>query len=502
MPKAMAHAPESNYLTPYSTISSADEVDARQSQSPPDMATSYRSTRKQACTQYAFIMQTGDESSTTVKKKLKTVRSHVMKNYLHQQQQRRSIEDLLETDGNKTRRKSKDRRRSRSASPNVTLSVNGQTGKGVLTSAARNDSKSAFHFLGPFFDVNVADFTNQAVVVLLSTSVAACVCDITSPTLTANCFAGRLHPSCATLNAKVDTVRSVKDTLALCDGRVPPQAIFAVTLLAYGCAISTEWMEAHDHADVLVCLVDSIGGMQALEFDLQRSVAWITYSVAAVLNSAPAFLPPLCQEHGVIALSLFDDAQMKAWRTMKRFPKDNAFVYDVVVRMHRLSLATSSEWHGKVDWRALSNLHFEAMHKVLSTNAERPWRKLLSESARGDELSTMFEVWTLALPLFVWATTRQLSSGLGVNTPWSGHDSIIFRIQACSFASPWRPWLLRVMRKAIKQLKLKELEDFRKSLEFFPSTDAYRLVAESAWTEITQAECQTMAPAMTPSTRD
>lgn len=38
-------------------------------------------------TQYEFITQTGDESTATTKKKLKTVRSHVMKNYLHQQQQ-------------------------------------------------------------------------------------------------------------------------------------------------------------------------------------------------------------------------------------------------------------------------------------------------------------------------------------------------------------------------------------------------------------------------------
>jgi hypothetical protein len=32
--------------------------------------------------QYEFIVQTGDESTATTKRKLKTVRSHVMKNYL------------------------------------------------------------------------------------------------------------------------------------------------------------------------------------------------------------------------------------------------------------------------------------------------------------------------------------------------------------------------------------------------------------------------------------
>lgn len=41
-------------------------------------------------TQYEFITQTGDESTATTKKKLKTVRSHVMKNYLQQQQGRQA----------------------------------------------------------------------------------------------------------------------------------------------------------------------------------------------------------------------------------------------------------------------------------------------------------------------------------------------------------------------------------------------------------------------------
>lgn len=45
------------------------------------------SSRTPSPTQYEFIMTTGDESASSARQKLKTVRSHVMKNYLHHQQQ-------------------------------------------------------------------------------------------------------------------------------------------------------------------------------------------------------------------------------------------------------------------------------------------------------------------------------------------------------------------------------------------------------------------------------
>lgn len=69
-------------------------------------------------TQYEFIMSTGDESATAARQKLKTVRSHVMKNYLQQQQQKqgRASKDMAFS-ATGERRKSKQRARSnRSAS--------------------------------------------------------------------------------------------------------------------------------------------------------------------------------------------------------------------------------------------------------------------------------------------------------------------------------------------------------------------------------------------------
>jgi hypothetical protein len=86
-------------------------------------------------TQYEFIMQTGDESTATTKKKLKTVRSHVMKNYLQQQQQQgRQLKgsDSLSSAAGTDRRKGKQRARSsRSGSQDTESSTSPTISEGM-----------------------------------------------------------------------------------------------------------------------------------------------------------------------------------------------------------------------------------------------------------------------------------------------------------------------------------------------------------------------------------
>ena len=45
---------------------------------------------------------------------------------------------------------------------------------------------------------------------------------------------GLMEPSFETLNAKGETVRVVKDTLAFCGNNVPQSTVFAMTILAFG----------------------------------------------------------------------------------------------------------------------------------------------------------------------------------------------------------------------------------------------------------------------------
>ncbi|KAH7093119.1 hypothetical protein FB567DRAFT_166360 [Paraphoma chrysanthemicola] len=534
----MVTSPESTGCSPHSLSSSIDEGDINPNLTPSETVAYRRSMGRRTNTQYAFIMQTGDESSTAVKNKLKTVRSHVMKNYLHQQQQR-GVEELLDPNANRTRRKSKElARRSRSSSFDADPSSDGHTNTIVAGNTLQDRSRSAFHFFGPIFEISLADvaaasYETPAQIGAVgygqfdSTDNLAGKARRYMQCIVVDSLLNSLGPSFETLNAKVEVVGSVQNALALCGSIIPPQAMFAVSLLAYGCAILTDWEEAQGHANALERLVETRGGLQALDVDLQRTVAWIVYCIAAANGTGPPFAPPIFQEHGTLTLAFFDDAQMKAWRTVKRFPKNSAFVYDVVVRMHRLGLATSADWHGNVDWRALSNLQFEAMHKALLIRSEAPWLETISRNTLSDELSIMFEVWALALPLFLWATTRHLRTRLGIDAPWAGQDIIISRVhhlleddsghrswprgkslepilasllycvEACDFASPLRPWLIRTTRKVSDLLKLKELEDFRKVLDFFPSTEEYRLIRDAVWEELTQSMHQGLTPAMT-----
>jgi len=215
-----------------------------------------------------------------------------------------------------------------------------------------------------------------------------------------------------------------------------------------------------------------------------------------------------------VSLAFSDDAQLAAWRSAKRFPKNNTFVYDVMVGLQTLRLASSSEWHTKVESRKISNFQLQAMSQALAIAKEEPWTAILPGGARGAEMTTMFRVWSTALPLLIWSTTRQLRSQQCIDTPWTGHGPIISHIQellggadnvciwprgkclepvlvsllycveACESNSVMRPWMLETVRKVTTMLKLEQLEDFRKTLEFFPMTEGHRMIIEGVWTEL------------------
>ena len=213
-------------------------------------------------------------------------------------------------------------------------------------------------------------------------------------------------------------------------------------------------------------------------------------------------------------LAFHDDAQIRAWRTVKRFPKNTSFVFDLVLRFHQLGLATSSEWCNDIDQRALSNLYFETIHNAVMVPLEEPWNATLASGIQGQEAKTMFKVWAAGLPLFVWATSRHAKARMGLSSPRTRYDPIFARIRAllegtggyhawprgkslepmlatlfyavesCEYGDTWRPWCVDTLRKVIELLKLKAVEEFRKALEFFPSTDSFRATADDVWNEI------------------
>jgi hypothetical protein len=221
-------------------------------------------------------------------------------------------------------------------------------------------------------------------------------------------------------------------------------------------------------------------------------------------------------------LAFHDDAQIRAWRTVKRFPKNNSFIFELVLRFHQLGLASSSEWCNEIDQRALSNLYFEAMHSAVVVPLEEPWNTTLASGAQGQEAATMFKVWTAGLPLFVWATARHARGKRGTTVPRTRYNPIFARIRAllegtggyhawprgkalepmlatlfyavesCEYGDLWRPWCVDTLRRIAELLKLKSVTDFRKVLDFFPSTDVFKDISEDVWNELMHGNVASM----------
>lgn len=234
------------------------------------------------------------------------------------------------------------------------------------------------------------------------------------------------------------------------------------------------------------------------------------------MRLSPRFPPPLFHNVRAFPLALHDEAQIRAWRTVKRFPKNASFIFEIVTRLHQLGLATSSEWCNDIDQQALSNLVFEAMHTAVRVQIDRPWTGALPAGNSGQEAATMFEVWAAGLPLFVWATVRHARTRMGYLWHRCNPDPIMSRVrellestggyhawprgkslepvlatlfycfEACGFESPWRLWCMDTLRRVVEILKLKTVEDLGKALEFFPSTEEYQAAADDLWREMTQ----------------
>lgn len=153
----MMTSPVSHGL-PIFTISSPEaKAPSSRGQTPAMSDTSQPSlSRRSSETQYEFIMQTGDDNSKAMKQKLKTVRSHVMKNYLHQQQQRQNVGEGTGSSVLKERRKSKQRaRQSRSSSVDAGPSSFQTPSAEIAYPIPEGEPlKSCFLFLDPLFEVD------------------------------------------------------------------------------------------------------------------------------------------------------------------------------------------------------------------------------------------------------------------------------------------------------------------------------------------------------------
>jgi hypothetical protein len=212
---------------------------------------------------------------------------------------------------------------------------------------------------------------------------------------------GHFEPSLETLNKKGDAVRIVMEVLRIHGNHVPPSVVMAVSFLAVGCvsddgicwsdmaltARDRQWKTNWTKCGITCKPWNELSGLWVEwrsstltckgfvhgEFFQPRrssmkmftkSCARNVHCVAAALQLAPVFACPTFSQMDPLPLAFLDDARIRAWRTVKRLPKDSSFLFEMMLRLHQIGLAASDDWYDEVDPRALSNLCFEALQNV------------------------------------------------------------------------------------------------------------------------------------------
>lgn len=236
--------------------------------------------------------------------------------------------------------------------------------------------------------------------------------------------------------------------------------------------------------------------------------------MGSALCAVPIFPPPLFANPEAFPLAFNDEMQMQAWRTVKRFPKNTPFVFDISIQLHLLGLATTSEWCNQVNQRSLSNIYFETLRNVVAFQVDEPWIDALPSGKQKLEIALMLKVWSLGLPFFVWATVRHIRmkredvvmrcdfdvlfcrvreslESVGGYHSWPRGKNLepvlatlFYCFESCDFNNPWKAWFMDTIQKIIEMLRLKTAEEFQKTLEYFPSTDGFRTASAELWRDL------------------
>ncbi|KAF2493520.1 hypothetical protein BU16DRAFT_82091 [Lophium mytilinum] len=321
-------------------------------------------------------------------------------------------------------------------------------------------------------------------------------------------------PSMKTLHAHGEAMRNVVETLQAVGRNVAQPTVFAVSNLAAASVLSAEWDEARRHLEALIRIVDLRGGVSTLDFELQRQITWASYGVSIVLQAPPSFPCPMYPSTRPFPLALTDDSSIRAWRTLKKFPKNSSFLYDVVLRLHQIGLATTSEFRDDVDMQAVSNAYFESQHRLLLLGIEQPWMGKEGPVDRVPELEALFQVFDHAAQIYLMTTLRHVGTGgerwslrakacliglvlsriraaLSVENNynvWTRRRCLdpmvwvlVVCIESCGNVMPERGWFLAELRKVLGIMKLKRIEEFRKTLAAFPTTDGLERVSRGIW---------------------
>lgn len=257
------------------------------------------------------------------------------------------------------------------------------------------------------------------------------------------------------------------------------------------------------------------GGIETLDFELRKIITWGSYHVATALQQKPIFPCP-ASEARLFPLAMADESKIRAWQTLKEFPKDSSFLYDIILRMHQIELSYDPEWQWTVDQAIIGNLYFELQHKILIMLFDKPWPQ--PTVAKFPEIAGLYEAFLMTSQVFTWASIRHVkyyekTNDIRITTGSSGllfgrvkvaldlgNASVIrmkgrhldvllwilfICIESCPVTAVERSWFLSEIRNVLALLKVGNKDEFREKLGIFPLTQGLHDAVEGHWREIT-----------------
>ncbi|KAG9195107.1 hypothetical protein G6011_00227 [Alternaria panax] len=236
--------------------------------------------------------------------------------------------------------------------------------------------------------------------------------------------AGLLHATLASW-ALYGMLANESHNLRLCELEHKNQAINILAHrlpMCWGKNLIGAYDAAQLHLTALRSMVEGRGGIFAFGKNdgLMRGILWIDFHTAAAFRTTPSFPHVWLSPDTPLPDELKNEATYASPTTLLQLSCAAIDCFNVFYRLHRLALAVSSHWTGRVARVALSNLTYETQFIILSV-PDRSWDFLdfdqgIQDEASGDhehqkqraDAASVVEALLAAALIFVYAVLRAL----------------------------------------------------------------------------------------------
>ncbi|KAI4693981.1 uncharacterized protein J4E84_002560 [Alternaria hordeiaustralica] len=171
------------------------------------------------------------------------------------------------------------------------------------------------------------------------------------------------------LKHKNEAIKAVNCKLATSGGYISDEVVGTVLTLANLENLLGDYEAAQLHVTALKRMVKVRGGLFAFGHNdgLLRGIIWMDFHTAAVSHAHPSFshisldpdTPPLPDE-------LIEEAAQTSPTSLLHLSCAQVDCFKIFHRLHRIALAVSSHWVGRVERLTLSNLLYETQFTILS----------------------------------------------------------------------------------------------------------------------------------------